>query len=182
MPRTPARPVLVAAVDCQRPAWPCQAVGMIVRLADEHDFPGFLVLAAQVECWFGPMVQDATFHDAVRKHIRRSAALVAISPGSELLGGLLFGTEAPVYHARWLVVSDQARGQGVGRALMDDAMARWVRGPATVEVVTFGTDHPGAVRSGARAFYERLGFAPAEAADPGPEGGSRQVYRLPVGR
>ena len=32
--------------------------------------------------------------------------------------------------------------------------------------------------SGARVFYERLGFTPAEAAEPGPEGGSRQVYRL----
>lgn len=45
-------------------------------------------------------------------------------------------------------------------------------------MVTFGPDHPGAVASGARAFCERLGFAPAEAAAPGPEGGSRQVYRL----
>jgi predicted N-acetyltransferase YhbS len=47
-------------------------------------------------------------------------------------------------------------------------------------VVTFGADHPGAVSSGARVFYERLGFSPAEAADPGPEGGSRQVYRLAI--
>ncbi|GGQ59154.1 hypothetical protein GCM10010195_13450 [Kitasatospora griseola] len=44
-------------------------------------------------------------------------------------------------------------------------------------VVTFGADHPGAVTSGARVFYERLGFSPAEAAENGPEGGSRQVYR-----
>jgi hypothetical protein len=34
--------------------------------------------------------------------------------------------------------------------------------------------------SGARVFYERLGFTPAEAAAPGPEGGSRQVYRKTV--
>ena len=46
-----------------------------------------------------------------------------------------------------------------------------------MEVVTFGADHPGATASGARAFYERLGFNPAEAAPAGPEGGSRQVYR-----
>lgn len=153
---------------------------MIVRLAEERDFPGFVGLAAQVEHWFGPMVEDAGFHDAVRRHIRRSAALVAVSAGPDLLGGLLFGGKAPAYHVHWLVVSERARGKGVGRALMEDAMGRWVRGPGSIEVVTFGADHPGAVASGARAFYERLGFAAAESADPGPEGGSRQVFRRAV--
>jgi GNAT superfamily N-acetyltransferase len=151
---------------------------VIVRVAEEPDFPGFLGLAAQVEAWFGPMVEDPGFHDAVRKHIRRSMALVAVSP--DLLGGLLFGGTAPKYHVRWLVVSERARGSGVGRALMAEAMRRFVPAPGTVEVVTFGADHPGASVSGARVFYERLGFVPAEVADPGPEGGSRQLFRLTV--
>ncbi|MFE5604145.1 GNAT family N-acetyltransferase [Streptomyces coelicoflavus] len=162
---------------------------MMVRLAEERDFPGFLGLAGQVEHWFGPMVEEAGFHDAVREHIRRGAALVAVAPdpdtgagpgagaGAELLGGLLFGSEDPVHHIHWLVVSQQARTGGVGRELMRDAMRRWVRGPAEVEVVTFGADHPGASASGARAFYERLGFTPAETVAPGPEGGSRQRFR-----
>ncbi|WP_282083011.1 GNAT family N-acetyltransferase [Streptomyces tendae] len=167
---------------------------MMVRLAEERDFPGFLGLAAQVEHWFGPMVEDSGFHDAVRDHIRRNAALVAVpseqgtgsdpgtgtDPGTGLLGGLLFGSDAPVHHVHWLVVSERARTGGVGRELMRDAMRRWVRGPADVEVVTFGADHPGARASGARAFYERLGFTPAEAAAPGPEGGSRQLFRRVV--
>ncbi|MFF0739430.1 GNAT family N-acetyltransferase [Streptomyces sp. NPDC004111] len=157
---------------------------MIVRLAQEQDFPGFLDLAAQVEHWFGAMVGEPGFHDAVREHIRGSAALVAVpSDPSEpaLLGGLLFGAEPPVHHVHWLVVSEKARGTGAGRALMAEAVSRFVQGPGTLEVVTFGADHPGAVESGARVFYERLGFAPAEATDPGPEGGSRQVYRRTVG-
>jgi GNAT superfamily N-acetyltransferase len=161
---------------------------MMVRLAEERDFPGFLGLAAQVEHWFGPMVEDAGFHDAVRDHIRRNAALVAVPseqdtdphPGTDLLGGLLFGADAPVHHIHWLVVSRQARTGGVGRELVRDAMHRWVRGPADVEVVTFGADHPGASASGARVFYERLGFTPAEAVAPGPEGGSRQLFRRAV--
>jgi GNAT superfamily N-acetyltransferase len=153
---------------------------MSVRLAEERDFSGFLGLAAQVEHWFGPMVENLDFHDAVRGHIRRSTALVAVSSGPDLLGGLLFGAEAPTYHVHWIVVSEQARRTGVGRALMADAMRRFVRGPGGVEVVTFGPDHPGAVTSGARVFYERLGFTPGEAVDPGPEGGSRQVLRLAV--
>ncbi|TDE55986.1 N-acetyltransferase [Nonomuraea mesophila] len=154
---------------------------MQVRVADEQDFTGFLNLAAEVEQWFGPMVSEPGFHDAVRKNVLRSTALVATSSGPGLAGGLMFATtHAPIYHIRWLVVSEQARGQGVGRALLTEAMHRFVRGPGTVEVVTFGADHPGATASGARAFYERLGFTPAEATDPGPEGGSRQIYRLAV--
>lgn len=126
------------------------------------------------------MVADPGFQRAVEKHIRRSTALVAVSSGSEILGGLLFGAEPPAYHVHWLVVSEKQRGKGVGRALIADATRRFVLGPGRIEVVTFGADHPGAVASGARVFYERLGFTPAEAADPGPEGGSRQIYRLTV--
>ncbi|MGQ5597274.1 GNAT family N-acetyltransferase [Streptomyces sp. ESR1.13] len=155
---------------------------MIVRPAQERDFPSFLALAAQVEHWFGPMVEEPGFHDAVKDHIRRSTALVAVSAGSGVLGGLLFGAKAPVFHVNWLVVSEEGRGSGVGRALMDEAACRFVRGPGTIEVVTFGADHPGAASSGARVFYESLGFTPAEAAEPGPEGGSRQIYRRPVSR
>jgi GNAT superfamily N-acetyltransferase len=152
----------------------------MVRLADEQDFAGFLGLAAQVEHWFGPMVEDLGFHRAVDKHIRRSTALLAVSSGPDPLGGLLFGAKGTTYHVHWLVVSEHARGMGVGRALVAEATRRFVRGPGTIEVVTFGADHPGAFTSGARVFYECLGFTPAEAADPGPEGGSRQVYRRAV--
>ncbi|MEV5830209.1 GNAT family N-acetyltransferase [Spirillospora sp. NPDC052242] len=156
----------------------CDTVGVIIRLADERDASGFAALAGQVEHWFGPMVEDPGFHASVDKHILRGTALVATATtGSVVLGGLLFGGKPPTYHVHWLVVSEQARGQGIGRALMTDAMRRFVQRPATVEVVTFGVDHPGATESGARIFYERLGFIPAEAAEPGPEGGSRQVYR-----
>nr|WP_238345148.1 GNAT family N-acetyltransferase [Actinopolymorpha cephalotaxi] len=128
------------------------------------------------------MVDNPGFHRAVDEHIRQSAALVALDSdsGLDLLGGLLFGATPPTYHVHWLVVSQRARGMGVGRALMAAATRRFVQGPGSIEVVTFGADHPGAVASGARVFYEALGFTPAEAADPGPEGGSRQVYRRAV--
>ncbi|WP_405164771.1 GNAT family N-acetyltransferase [Nocardia sp. NBC_01499] len=153
---------------------------MIVRLAREQDFPSFLSLAAQVEHWFGPMVNDPGFHRTVEKHILQSAALVAVSSGLEVLGGLMFGTKAPSYHIHWLVVSEQQRGNRVGTALLTDMTRRFTQVPGNIEVVTFGIDHPGAITSGARAFYQSLGFTPAEAATPGPEGGSRQVYRRAI--
>ena len=152
----------------------------MVRLARRQDIPGLLHLASQVEQWFGPMVDDRGFHAALNDHIRRDLALVA-GTGEGILGGLLFGGSAPVYHVHWLVIAEQARGTGLGRALMDEAVLRFVTAPGTLEVVTFGADHPGAVASGARVFYERLGFTAAEPADPGPEGGSRQVFRRTVG-
>ncbi|MFJ9440862.1 GNAT family N-acetyltransferase [Kitasatospora sp. NPDC101235] len=158
---------------------------MTVRPALPADLPGFLALAAEVEHWFGPMVAEPGFHRAVRSSTDRGLATVA-EDDRGLLGGLLFGAgnagpeRPPVHHLHWLVVAGRARGTGVGRELVEDVLCRHVRGPATVEVVTFGPDHPGAVASGARVFYERLGFTPAEAAGPGPEGGSRQVYRLRV--
>ena len=158
-------------------AW--QTDVMIVRPAAEQDAPGFIVLAGQVEHWFGPMAGEPGFRAVLEKHIRRATALVAAGEAG-LLGGLLFSARPPAYHVRWLVVSEHARGQGIGRALVAGAMRRFVTGPGTVDVVTFGADHPAASVSGARVFYERLGFTPAEPAPPGPEGGSRQVYRKAV--
>jgi GNAT superfamily N-acetyltransferase len=154
---------------------------MIVRLAGEQDAPGLIELASQVEDWFGPMAGDPGFRVVLDRHIGRGTALVAMDAGQAgLLGGLLFSAKPPAYHVRWLVVSGPARRQGVGRALMAEGMRRFVSGPGVVEVVTFGAGHPGAAASGARVFYERLGFTPAEAVAPGPEGGSRQVYRKTV--
>ncbi|WP_033951262.1 GNAT family N-acetyltransferase [Streptomyces sp. CNQ431] len=150
---------------------------MIIRPARSSDVPGLLSLAAEVEHWFGPMVDEPGFHQALDDHVREERALVAVADGGSLVAGLLFGSEPPVHHGHWVVVSERARGTGVGRALMAEAVQRYVQGPGTLEVVTFGADHPGAVTSGARAFYSSLGFAPAEQAPAGPEGGSRQVYR-----
>ncbi|MFJ6613459.1 GNAT family N-acetyltransferase [Streptomyces sp. NPDC091289] len=159
-----------------------------IRPAREGDLDGFLALASQVEHWFGPMVGEPGFHRAVHAHIRDGTALVAEptepadtpADASAPVGGLLFGAEPPTYHVHWLVTAERCRGAGVGRLLMAEAMRRYVKGPGTVEVITFGPDHPGAVESGARVFYERLGFHPGEPAEPGPEGGSRQIYRLDV--
>jgi GNAT superfamily N-acetyltransferase len=154
---------------------------MIIRAAREEDMRGFIELAEQVEHWFGPMAAEPGFRAVLTRHISRGTALAAVADaGEDLLGGLLFTARLPTYHVRWLLVTEHARGTGIGRALLDDATRQFVTIPGTMEVVTFGADHPGAAVSGARIFYERLGFAPAEAAAPGPEGGSRQVYRKSV--
>lgn len=175
----------------------------VIRPAHGGDFGALLALAGEVEHWFGAMVEEPGFHRALREHIDAGMALVAESGpesgratapesgraadseadsevGQQLVGGLLFGSEPPVYHIHWLVVSERARGRRLGRALVEEAVRHYVTPPGTLDVVTFGADHPGATVSGARVFYERLGFAPAESAPPGPEGGARQHYRRAV--
>jgi GNAT superfamily N-acetyltransferase len=166
---------------------------MRIRQVCERDVEECLRLAAEVEEWFGPMVAAPGFHRAPRTHVARGTALPAEGGDAEgggvavPLGGLLFDPAgggpagdgpAPAHHLDRLVVAAAARGAGVGRALLAEATARFVAGrPPFLEVVTFGADRPGADDSGARVSYERLGFTPREPAAPGPEGGSRQVYR-----
>jgi ribosomal protein S18 acetylase RimI-like enzyme len=149
---------------------------MDVVEAGGADFAGFLSLAAEVEEWFGPMVDEPGFHAVVERKIRERKAFV-VRAEDRLLGGLMIGGAGPEYHLSWLVVSAAARGRGVGKALIRHATEGFRR-PCRVDVITFGRDHPGAITSGARAFYERLGFREGGEAPDGPEGGSRQHYVL----
>lgn len=149
---------------------------MEVRTAVLGDVDGLVALAASVEHWFGPMVADPGFLEALDRNVGRGSAFVVVSGADgRLLGGILTGGRAPSYRIDWLVVDAAARRCGVGQALVEHATSRWQR-PCTVEVVTFGEDHPAADPSGARAFYERLGFVAGSAAADGPEGGSRQRF------
>ncbi len=151
-----------------------------IVLAAEDDFGAFLELAGEVEDLFGPMVDEPGFHDAVRRNISRRSALLARDSLGTPAGGLLFSPHHhPTYTVRWLVVAERYRSKGLGEALLAEALCKWVKPPSAVEVVSFGPDHPGAR---ARHFYERLGFRGAEAVEPGPEGGSRQVLRMSLDR
>ena len=151
---------------------------MQVTPATHQDVDGFLSLAAEVENWFGPMVDDPDFHALLHKNIQRATTLVIrAANGTSLLGGLLTGGQPPTYRLTWLVVAAAARRQGVGQALISHAIDSFQR-PCRINVITFGDNHPAATPSGARAFYERLGFHPGEEAPRGPEGGTRQWYHL----
>lgn len=150
-----------------------------VATADESDFAGFINLAAQVEKWFGPMVKVAGFHQALRSSFAaRHALCVHDNPNPGLKGGLLFERNGSQHLIAWLVVNAAQRRQGIGHALVTAAIDRFVLAPAVVEVVTFGSDHPAAITGGAREFYESHGFKPSRMAPNGPEGGSRQWFRL----
>lgn len=154
----------------------------IVTVALPDDLPAWRLLAREVEPLFGPMVGLPAFEEALARKVARGQALCVREgdgdAGAPLLGGLLWSSHPPRYQVGWLAVTARVRRQHIGQQLVAAALT-WVEPPATIDVETFGDDNPAGLP--ARHFYQALGFAPAEVAPPGPEGGSRQVFRLVVG-
>jgi ribosomal protein S18 acetylase RimI-like enzyme len=152
-----------------------------VVIAQPEDFPAWLVLAEEVEPLFGPMVNEPSFQRALHKNIARGTALCVREnnglPGAPLLGGLLFSPQPPLYTIGWLAVTAKYRGIGIGQKLIEQVIAR-LETPADIVVTTFGADNPAG--EPARRFYQRMGFHAAEPAPEGPEGGSRQIFRLRI--
>ncbi len=153
---------------------------MQIVTAVRADILPWMSLAAEVEELFGPLVDDPGFQAALMRNIERGTALCVRAgegrAGSALAGGLLFSGRYPHYEITWLAVDGKSRGQGVGRLLVESALRAFTSTPCTVDVTTFGPEHPGC---SARLFYEELGF---EATAQLNEGGSRQVYRLQLPR
>lgn len=120
---------------------------------------------------FGPMPD---FESTLRRNISRGTALCVRDAGGQVLGGVLLRA-APHTQISWLAVRASARRRGVGRALLADARRRYLP-PCEVLADTFGEDniegHP------AGRLYESFGFVPGEYLPDGPEGGSRQRFRL----
>ncbi|SCW71383.1 Ribosomal protein S18 acetylase RimI [Paenibacillus tianmuensis] len=145
------------------------------------DLSGWLELASEVECLFGPMVSDPKFIQALEKNINRNSAFCVREndglPGAVLLGGVLFSSsDAPNYKIGWLAVSARARNKGIATALL-----RHILGltdvPAEFTVTTFGDDIPDG--RPASKLYQKFGFVPLDTLIPnGPEGGGRQKFKL----
>lgn len=156
---------------------------MNVIKAVMKDMEGWLHLASEVEYLFGPMVNEPKFIQALEKSIyQQSAFCVRVNdgvPGDPLLGGVMFSSSnAPYYKIGWLAVSSEARKQGVATAIMNHILSR-IETPAEISVITFGEDIPDG--RPARRFHQKFGFLPLEETIPnGPEGGSRQKFRMIV--
>jgi GNAT superfamily N-acetyltransferase len=136
---------------------------MVVFTAQTEDYQPWLTLAAGVEDLFGPMVNVPEFQQTLQKNIGRGTAFCAREDdgpaGSALAGGLFFSPKPPVYKISWLVVAQKYQRQGIGQELVD-AFMQQVQPPAELVVTTFSEGMPGG--EGARRFYQKLGFKPAE--------------------
>jgi GNAT superfamily N-acetyltransferase len=142
-----------------------------VSAATPEDVESWLEIAREAEPLFGPMPD---FASTLCRNISRGTALCVRAAGGQVLGGVLLRA-APHTQITWLAVRSGARRRGVGRALVAEALRRCPP-PCEVLVDTFGEDS----RAGypARRLYESFGFVPAEYLPDGPEGGSRQRFRL----
>ena len=151
---------------------------MKVQIATRADIPSWLELASQVEFLFGPMVDQPDFQNALRKNIDRESAYCVreqnLSAGAPLMGGLFLSFIPPEYHIGWLSVAEQWRRKGIGTVLLEHVFDL-IKPPAVLFVTTFGEDIPEG--QPARQFYKKMGFEPFTEAPPGPEGGSREVFR-----
>lgn len=149
---------------------------MRVDLATMEDFKSWLVLAAEVEDMFGPMVGEPGFHNALVKCIKRGGAYCVREndgpPGTRLIGGLMFTGEQPEYILGWLVVTEKWRRHGNARLMVEKAFKK-VQAPARVLVTTFRDDEPHGAP--AIAFYKSLGFETTEIDVRGPGGEVRQT-------
>jgi ribosomal protein S18 acetylase RimI-like enzyme len=144
---------------------------MIVRDATREDVASWLEIVREVEPLFGPM---PGFESVLLRNIGRGTALCARDANGQVLGGVLLRAP-PDARITWLAVRASARRRGVGRALVAEALRR-CQPPCEVLVDTFGPDN--AEGRAARGLYESFGFTPAECLPDGPEGGSRQRFRL----
>lgn len=143
-----------------------------VAPANVADLPSWLEIARQVEPLFGAM---AMFDVTLRAKITQGEALCVRDAGGQVIGGLLLGGEQPDLWIRWLAVRRAARGRGIGSALVSEAIRR-LDAKGSLSLITFGADNlEGAP---ARRLYVRLGFLPGPMQPRGPEGGTRQLFRL----
>lgn len=147
---------------------------MLVATVEEgtrEDVASWLEIVREAEHLFGPMPD---FESTLLRNISRSTALCVRDANGQVLGGALLQAP-PRTRITWLAVRASARRKGIGYALVAEALRRCPP-PCEVLVDTFGADN--IEGRPARRLYESFGFVPAEHLPNGPEGGSRQRYRL----
>jgi len=146
--------------------------GLTVVPATEADIASWLELAREVEPLFGPMPD---FEAVLHRNIARRSAL-CWRDGGEVAGGVLLGGPSRADRwINWLAVRGSRRRAGVGARLLEAALDRFPP-PCTVSLDTFGDDNPAG--AAARRLYLRYGFEPRQMVEPGPEGGTRQLFVL----
>jgi ribosomal protein S18 acetylase RimI-like enzyme len=146
-------------------------VSLVVDDAKPHDVSSWLEVVPEVEPLFGPMPD---FEATLSRNIARGTALCVRDTHANVLGGVLIRL-SPHSQISWLAVRRSARGRGIGRALVAEVLHRYSSCPEVI-VDTFGEDN--VLGRPARRLYESFGFIPAENLERGPEGGTRQRFRL----
>ncbi len=137
---------------------------MDVIFSKPEEIDSWLRLAAEVESLFGPMVDVPEFRDGLIQAMREKQALGVKTDGS-LAGGAIIDTAAN--EILWLVVSAAARGQGIGRFLISEAV-KLLDADRPVRVQTY--DSSVEAGAAARKLYLEFGFHDLQKAGLNPAG------------
>lgn len=144
------------------------------------DVPAWRNLAREVETLFGaPMADSPEWNSRLLRHIDEGTAWCGRLDSGQMVGGLLLSRRHPeVVTIGWLAVLSKHRCRGVGRALVEKAIAEADGG--LLRVVTFGGGHPLPFEAEAsRRMYRRMGFELADEIPPhAPDGAAREVLWL----
>ena len=136
-----------------------------IQIATMDDFESWLALAQEVEPLFGPMVDDPSFHEFLKKVFREQRAFCIREgdgpPGSSLCGGIAISKKKN--EIGWLAVAEKQRGKGFGRALLEYALDH-LNHQEDVWVQTF--DETVIEGRPARRLYQHFGFCDHHPLDP----------------
>ncbi|WP_039974944.1 GNAT family N-acetyltransferase [Rhizobium sp. AP16] len=128
-----------------------------IDLAQHADIAPWMMLSEDVVDLFGPMTDFAAV--LTRKINRRQAFCARTAGRRSLIGGMLMGGSDDTFWIRWLAVSREHRRSGVGRALVERAIATAPL-QSRLQVDTFIEGSVGG--AAARRLYESTGFTPGE--------------------
>ena len=121
------------------------------------DFNAWILIAREFEPLFGPMADEISFQEALRKAISLNTAFCIYSdPNGEtnnLIGGVVISKETN--EIAWLAVSQKYRGKGYGRSLIEFAVSK-LNPQENIFVQTFDESVPEG--KAARNLYLDFGF------------------------
>lgn len=123
--------------------------------ATAQDIPAWMALVSATREHF-PGLDEAEYENQLVERIERGEAWLMRSDGA-VAAALLFSAER--LELDFLAVSPEYRRRGIAKKLVETAAAQMPVG-AQLSVVTYREGDPKG--SEARAFYEAMGFAPAE--------------------
>lgn len=137
---------------------------MEVKTVQSENFKDWLELAKEVEPFFGPMADEASFQSALRIFIEQKQAF-CIKRNGEFCGAIAISKEEN--EILWFAVSQKHKGKGYGKLLLQHAIDELVSSKE-IKVQTFANRIK--VGEPARNLYEKFGFVDFKQCENNPAG------------